>query len=439
MDIEENKNTEEIIFSPRILELKNGYNFSRFSKDILAGLIVAIIAIPLSIALALSSGVGVKEGLFTAIIAGGVISLFGGTKFQIAGPTAAFATIVANIVTKEGMNALIISTLFAGLLMVIFGILRLGKFIKYMPEIVTLSFTLAIATSILFGELKNFFGLTYTETAIESIDKIKLFAQYISTINPYAFALSLVSLLIIVFWKKLPKISTFIPSTLIAIIISIIASIIINKTINAGTIKTIGDLYEIPHDLPTFVFPSFKSFNYLSIIKNGFMIAILASLESLLSAVVADKMGDDKHYSNTELIAQGLGNIASCLFGGIPATGAIARTASNIKAGSTSPVSGIFASIVIFLVLLFFGPYTAYIPLPCIAAILVSVAYNMSGWRNIRDLVKKSKNTKELVANYILLIIVFAITLLFNLIVAIALGCVIYAIFVKMKFITKKN
>lgn len=436
-----NKNIEkEPIFSPQILEIRKNYNFSFLSKDLISGLIVAIIALPLSIALALSSGVGVKEGLFTAIIAGFVVSLLGGTKFQIAGPTAAFATIVANIVAKEGMNTLVISTLFAGVLMICFALLRLGKLIKYMPEVVTLSFTAAIAVSIAIGELKDFFGLDYSQKAIESFDKIRLFATYIGTTNYYALALSVVCLLIIILWKKLPKISTIIPPTLVAVVFSIIATTLINNIYQRDVIHTIGSLYEIPNSLPHLVIPNFSSgINWISIAKNAFSIFFLASLESLLSAVVADKMSSTKHLPNTELIAQGVANIASCLFGGIPATGAIARTASNIKAGAVSPLSGIFASLFLFLILLFFAPYTAYIPMPCIAAILISVAYNMSGWRNIKKLLQSSKSTNEIIANLTLILVVFILTLIFNLIFAIATGCILYAIFAKTKIISKNE
>ncbi len=399
---------------PMLFSVMKSYDGKKFVKDVVAGIIVAIIALPLSIALALASGVGPEQGIYTAIVAGFLISFFGGSRVQIAGPTAAFATIVAGIIAKKGMDGLIIATVIAGIILILMGVFRLGGLIKYIPYTITTGFTAGIAVTILIGQIKDFMGLTFPEgtVTIETIDKIKAIALNIKTVNYQALIVGGVCLLILIVW---PLITDKIPGSLIAVIVGILMVKFLKMDV-----KTIGDLYTISNKLPAFHLPAVSVDSVMSVIPDGFTIAVLAAIESLLSCVVADSMINSHHRSNMELIAQGIGNVGSALFGGIPATGAIARTAANIKNGGRSPIAGMVHSIVLVLVLVLLMPYAALIPMPTIAAILFMVAYNMCQWRTFVHLCKTSPKSDILV-----LVITFVLTVSFDLVVAIEVGMLI--------------
>lgn len=396
---------------PKLFSVMKNYSKEQFTKDVISGIIVAIIALPLSIALALASGVGPEQGIYTAIVAGFIISFLGGSRVQIAGPTAAFATIVAGIVMKSGMDGLIVATVIAGIILILMGIFRLGNLIKFIPFTITTGFTAGIAVTIAIGQIKDFLGLTYAEGVkpIETLDKLKAVFTFINTINVQAVIVGVVCLAILIVW---PKVSQMIPGSLIAVIVGILMVKLLNMNVN-----TIGDLYTINASLPKFSMPALSFELIRAEIPDGFTIAILAAIESLLSCVVADSMINSKHRSNMELIAQGLGNIGSVLFGGIPATGAIARTAANIKNGGRTPIAGMVHSVVLLLVLVVLMPYAALIPMPTIAAILFMVAYNMSGWRVFTNLVKTAPKSDILV-----LVATFLLTVIFDLVVAIEVG-----------------
>ena len=361
--------------------LKN-YSLKQLGTDVVSGIIVAIIALPLSIALALASGVGPEEGLYTAIVAGFIIAFLGGSRVQIAGPTAAFATIVAGIIARSGMEGMMLATIIAGVILVLMGFLRLGGLIKFIPYTITTGFTSGIAVTIVIGQIKDFLGLTYPAgtVTIETTEKLKAIAENFGTFNPYALLVGAISLAILII---MPKITEKIPGSLIAVI----AGILIVK-LSGIPVNTIGDLYTISNKLPTLHIPQFSIAAVRTALPDGFTIAILAAIESLLSCVVADSMINSHHRSNMELIAQGCGNIGSALFGGIPATGAIARTAANIKNGGRTPVAGMVHSAVLVLVLVVLMPYAALIPMPTIAAILFMVAYNMCQWRTFVHLAR---------------------------------------------------
>ena len=393
---------------PKLFSVMKTYTKQQFAKDVISGIIVAIIALPLSIALALASGVGPEQGIYTAIIAGFLISLLGGSRVQIAGPTAAFATIVAGIVAKNGMEGLVAATLIAGVLLIFMGVFRLGNLIRFIPFTITTGFTAGIAVTIVIGQLKDFFGLTYAAGVkpIETMEKVKAVIDYFSTINIQALIVGIVCLAILIVW---PKISETIPGSLIAVIVGIVMVKCLDMKVN-----TIGDLYTISSSLPQFHFPALTLDVIRREFSDGFTIAILAAIESLLSCVVADSMINSKHRSNMELIAQGVGNIGSVLFGGIPATGAIARTAANIKNGGRTPIAGMVHSVVLLLVLVILMPYAALIPMPTIAAILFMVAYNMCGWRTFVQLCKTAPKS-----DIIVLVATFVLTVVFDLVVAI--------------------
>ncbi len=401
---------------PMLFTTLKGYTKKQLISDVVAGIIVAVIALPLSIALALASGVGPEEGLYTAIIAGFLISFFGGSRVQIAGPTAAFATIVAGVIAKNGLEGLALATVMAGILLILMGVFRLGSLIRFIPHTITTGFTAGIAVTILIGQLKDFFGLTYPDgtTAIETMEKLEIFFEHISTINLWSVLVGVISLIILIIT---PKFTSKIPGSLIAVIVGIAVVKIFSLSVN-----TIGDLYTVSSALPTFHMPSFNLGLVKTVLPDAFTIAILAAIESLLSCVVADGMTGSKHRSDAELVAQGIGNIGSALFGGIPATGAIARTAANIKNGGQTPIAGIVHAIVLLLVLVLLMPYAALIPMPVIAAVLFVVAYNMCQWRPFVNIVKTSPKGDVLV-----LIVTFLLTVIFDLIVAIAVGLILAA------------
>lgn len=399
---------------PMLLTSLKSYSGAQFVKDVTAGIIVAIIALPLSIALALASGVGPEAGIFTAIVAGFVISALGGSSVQIAGPTAAFATIVAGIVASEGMEGLVIATILAGIFLVIMGLCHFGSLIKFIPFTITTGFTSGIAVTIVIGQLKDFFGIVYPEGVkpIETMEKMSAFVENIGTVNVDALIVGGVSLAILIIS---PMIFKRIPGSLLAVI----AEILMVKLLPLK-VSSIGNLYTISNALPTFHIPTFTMDAITAAIPNAFIIAVLAAIESLLSCVVADGMINGKHRSDMELVAQGAGNIASALFGGIPATGAIARTAANIKNGGRTPVAGMVHSVTLVVVLVVLMPYAGMIPMPTIAAILFIVAYNMCQWRTFAHLVKTAPKS-----DIIVLITTFVLTVIFDLVVAIEIGMVL--------------
>lgn len=398
---------------PMLLTCMKTYSREQFVKDVTAGIIVAIIALPLSIALALAlaSGVGPEAGIFTAIVAGFVISALGGSSVQIAGPTAAFATIVAGIVAKNGLDGLVIATILAGIFLILMGLCHFGTLIRFIPYTITTGFTAGIAVTIVIGQLKDFFGVTYPDGVkpIETMEKLHAFVENCGTVNLSAVIVGVVSLVILIIS---PYIFKKIPGSLLAVV----AGILMVKFLPLKA-STIGDLYSISNALPGFHLPALSLAAVEDAIPNAFTIAVLAAIESLLSCVVADGMINGKHRSDMELVAQGAGNIASALFGGIPATGAIARTAANIKNGGRTPIAGMVHSITLVLVLVVLMPYAGMIPMPTIAAILFVVAYNMCQWRPFAHLIQTAPKSDILV-----LLVTFFLTVVFDLVVAIEIG-----------------
>ncbi len=408
---------------PKIIDTLKDYNGKKFTEDLIAGIIVAIIALPLSIALAIASGAAPEQGLYTAIVAGFVIALLGGSKVNISGPTAAFATIVAGIIATNGMDGLVVATIMAGIILILMGIFRMGGLIKYIPHTITVGFTSGIAVTIFAGQLKDFFGITFPSGthAVETTEKISAVIKNFGTVNWFSVLVGTLALLILIFW---PRVSKKIPGSLIAVIFGVFFVLLLKLDVN-----TIGTLYpDISNAPPKFSVPQFDLSKIPSLIPDAFTIAILAAIESLLSCVVSDGMIGDKHNSNTELIAQGAGNICSGLFGGIPATGAIARTAANVKNGGKSPVSGMIHAVVLLLVLVLLMPYASFIPMSVIAAILFIVAYNMSEWREFLHIVKESPKTDILV-----LVLTFVLTVVFDLVVAIITGLIVHFVIVFLK------
>ena len=399
---------------PMLLTSLKNYNRSQFVKDVTAGIIVAIIALPLSIALALASGVGPEAGIFTAIVAGFVISALGGSSVQIAGPTAAFATIVAGIVAKNGMDGLIIATILAGVFLILMGLCHFGSLIKFIPYTITTGFTSGIAVTIVIGQLKDFFGISYPNGVkpIETVEKLRAFFENFFTFSLDALIVGGVSLAILIL---APYVLKKVPGSLPAVIVGILMVRFLPLKV-----ATIGNLYTISNSLPTLHIPTMSLSMIGDALPNAFTIAVLAAIESLLSCVVADGMINGKHRSDMELVAQGAGNIASALFGGIPATGAIARTAANIKNGGRTPIAGIVHSITLVIVLVVLMPFAGMIPMPTIAAILFVVAYNMCQWRTFVHLIRTAPKS-----DIIVLLTTFILTVVFDLVVAIEIGMVL--------------
>ena len=391
-------------------------------KDIVSGIVVAVVALPLSIALAIASGVSPERGIYTAIVAGFLIAMLGGSRVQISGPTAAFATIVAGIVATDGLEGLVAATLIAGVILILMGLLKLGTLIRFVPYTITTGFTAGIAVTIVIGQIKDFLGLTYPAgtVTIDAADKLAAVAANISTFNWQALLVGLVCLAILILW---PRVNDKIPASLVAVIVGAVMVPLFGMNVN-----TIGDLYTIQAGLPQFQVPQLSFELFRNELSNGVTIAILAAIESLLSCVVADSMISAHHRCNMELVAQGVGNIGSVLFGGIPATGAIARTAANVKSGGRTPIAGMVHALVLLAVLVFLMPYAALIPMPTIAAILLQVAYNMSGWRNFAHLCRTA--SKGAVGA---LLLTFVLTIVFDLVTAIAAGMTITVVlFMKM-------
>ena len=407
-------------FKPKLFSVMKNYSGSQLVKDIVAGIIVAIIALPLSIALAIASGVGPEAGIYTAIVAGFIVSFLGGSRVQIAGPTAAFATIVAGIVMKDGREGLMIATIMAGILLIIMGLCRFGSLLKYIPDPITTGFTAGIAVTLFIGQIKDFTGISYQhgEKPIETGEKVMALINNAVTLNWQAVMVGAIALVILIVW---PIFFKKIPSSFIAVIVTAVIVEVFHLDVN-----TIGKQFaDIPAGLPPFSvdFSVFTFENIRGQLSNAVTIAFLAGVESLLSAVVADSMIGSKHRPNAELVAQGLGNMASACFGGIPATGAIARTAANIKNGGKTPVAGMVHAVTLLVVVVFLMPYAKLIPMPCIAAILFQVAYNMSGWRRFVKLVKSSPKS-----DIVVLLITFALTVIFDLVVAIEVGVILAAV-----------
>ncbi|XZH05974.1 SulP family inorganic anion transporter [Clostridium perfringens] len=404
------------MYKPKLISLlddkENGFSKEQFFKDLIAGIIVAIIALPLSIALGISSGVSPEKGLITAIIAGFIISLLGGSRVQIGGPTGAFVVIVFGIIQNHGVDGLIIATFMAGIILVLFGLLRFGSLIKYIPYPITVGFTSGIAVTLFSTQVKDFLGLSMTKTPSEFIPKWEAYISHMNTTNLYTLAIGLLALIILIFW---PKINKKIPGSLIALIVTTLVVFIFNLPV-----ATIGSQFgKISSNIPMPHIPNLNLNTLKALIGPAFTIALLGGIESLLSAVVSDGMIGDKHNSNAELIAQGIANMGSSLFGGIPATGAIARTAANVKNGGRTPISGIVHSITLLLIMLVFMPLAKFIPLTTLSAILIIVSYNMSEWRTFKAILKAPKS------DIAILLTTFFLTVLFDLVIAIGIGMVV--------------
>lgn len=401
---------------PKLFDVMKGYTKEQLIKDILSGIIVAIIALPLSIALAIASGVGPVQGLYTAIVAGFFISFFGGSRVQIGGPTAAFVVIIYGIVTTYGTDGLIVATIMAGIILCIMGLCHFGSLIKYIPYTITTGFTCGIAVTLFVGQIKDFLGLDIGAVPSEFVEKLGAYAANITSINPVTVAIGAVALVILILW---PKVTDKLPGSLIAIIVTTAIVYFAKLPVN-----TIGSVYgELSSAFPSFHMPSFSYKLVQELISPAFTIAILAGIESLLSAVVSDGMIGDTHKSNAELIGQGLGNIFSGLFGGIPATGAIARTAANVRNGGRTPIAGITHCITLSIILVVLMPLASLIPMTTLAAVLLVVAWNMADWTSFLHLCKTAPKS-----DVIVLVATFFLTVFFDLVVAIEVGVVLAAL-----------
>ena len=392
------------------------YDKKTFMSDLMAGIIVGIVALPLAIAFGIASGVTPEKGIITAIVAGLVISLFGGSKVQIGGPTGAFIIIIYGIIQKYGFEGLTIATLMAGFFLVLFGLLRLGTIIKYIPYPIVVGFTSGIAVTIFTTQIKDLFGLTLSSNPSDFIEKWGVYLQNFNTIDPWCALIGVASVVVI---AVTPRFSKKIPGSLIAIILMTIVALLLKNFAGVLSIETIGDRFSISNELPAAQVPDMNWETIKSLVSPAITIAILGAIESLLSATVADGVIGDHHDSNTELVAQGLANIASPLFGGIPATGAIARTMTNINNGGKTPVAGIIHAVVLLLIFLFLMPLAKYIPMACLAGVLVVVSYGMCGWRSFLELMKNPKS------DVTVLLITFFLTIIFDLTIAIEVGLII--------------
>ncbi|MGG5462039.1 SulP family inorganic anion transporter [Clostridium sp. B9] len=404
------------MYKPKLLSLlgdkENGLSKEQFFKDLIAGIIVAIIALPLSIALGISSGVSPEKGLITAIIAGFIISLLGGSRVQIGGPTGAFVVIVFGIIQDHGIDGLIIATFMAGIILILFGILKFGSLIKYIPYPITVGFTSGIAVTLFSTQVKDFLGLQMAQTPSEFVPKWEAYISHMNTTNYYTLAIGILALAILIFW---PNFCKKIPGSLIALIVTTLVVYFFNLPV-----ATIGSQFgKISSAIPMPHIPALNLGTFKALIGPAFTIALLGGIESLLSAVVSDGMIGDKHNSNAELIAQGFANIGSSLFGGIPATGAIARTAANVKNGGRTPIAGIVHSITLLLIMLVFMPLAKFIPLTTLAAILMVVSYNMSEWRSFKAILKAPKS------DITILLTTFFLTVFFDLVIAIGIGMLV--------------
>lgn len=414
------------MFKPELINSIKTYSFKTFLSDLTAGIIVGIVALPLAIAFSIASGLPPERGLFTAITAGFCISLFGGSKVQIGGPTGAFAVIIYAAVNEFGYSGLVTATLMAGIMLILMGIFKMGGLIKFIPYTIITGFTAGIAVTIASGQIGDFFGLTLKELPSDFIGRIQVYAGNFSAVNFYSLAIAVISLAVIFLW---PKITKKIPGSLIVILLASIVNIILERTLGWHT-ETIGSRYgSIPASLPLPSMPEISPSAITRLFPTAVSISMLAAIESLLSASVADGMTGTKHDSNTELIAQGIANILSPIFGGIPATGAVARTATNIKNGGKTPVAGIIHSVTLLLIMLALGKFVLYIPMAAISAVLVSVAWNMAGFGSIRALMKGQKSDIFVLAT------TFLLTVFIDLTVAIGAGLGFAAFFFIKKMI----
>lgn len=414
------------VFTPKLFTTLRSYTKERFLEDALAGWIVAVVAIPLAIAFGISSGVGPTEGLVTAIIAGFIISAFGGSKVQIGGPTGAFIVIIYGIIQQHGLAGLLIATIMAGILLILMGLFKLGNVIKFVPYPVIVGFTAGIAVTIFSTQMNDLFGMGIQDAPADFIHKWICYFEHWRDINWWAFAVGISSLLIIIFSTKINK---KIPGSLVAIILMTLVVWLLRKFGGVTSITTIGDLYTLPSGMPAPHLPALEfeeGKTWINLVQDlfpsAFTIAMLGAIESLLSAMVADGVIGDKHNSNTELIAQGLANVVTPFFGGIPATGAIARTMANINNGGRTPVAGIVHAAMLLLVLICFGPLVGMIPMACLAGVLLVVSYNMAGIRSVIGLSKAPKS------DFIVMIVTFVLTVIFDLTIAIEVGLLLAVI-----------
>lgn len=403
-------------FKPRLLHCLKNYNRKTFVADLMAGIIVGIVALPLAIAFGIASGVTPEKGIITAIVAGFVISALGGSKVQIGGPTGAFIIIIYGIIQQYGMEGLTIATLMAGVFLILFGFLHLGTIIKFIPYPIVVGFTSGIAITIFTTQVKDLFGLNIASVPSDFIEKWICYFNNFSTVDLWSSVIGIVSVVIIMLT---PKVSKKIPGSLVAIIVMTVAALLLKQFAGVESIETIGDRFAISNSLPEATVPALSWETIKNLVSPAITIAILGAIESLLSAAVADGVIGDHHNSNTELIAQGVANLASPIFGGIPATGAIARTMTNINNGGRTPIAGIVHAVVLLLIFLFLMPLAKYIPMACLAGVLVVVSYGMSGWRSFLALMKNPKS------DVTVLLITFFLTIIFDLTIAIEVGLII--------------
>ena len=407
-------------FKPKLFSTMKTYNRKQFTTDLLAGIIVGIVALPLAIAFGIASGVTPEKGIITAIVAGLIVSLFGGSKAQIGGPTGAFIIIIYGIIQQYGFEGLTIATLLAGVFLIMFGVLHLGTIIKYIPYPIVVGFTSGIALTIFTTQIKDLLGLSMATVPSDFIEKWIAYIGAFPTIDWWSAGVGIASVAVIALWPKLTRHSAIgkLPGSLIAIILMTIAALLLKQYAGVMTIETIGDRFSISNQLPGAQVPSLTWDVIKGLVSPAITIAILGAIESLLSATVADGVIGDRHNSNTELIAQGIANLASPIFGGIPATGAIARTMTNINNGGRTPVAGIIHAAVLLLIFLFLMPLAQYIPMACLAGVLVIVSYNMSGWRSFTSILKNPKS------DVIVLWVTFLLTVIFDLTIAIEVGLI---------------
>ena len=400
---------------PKMFSAMRNYDKKTFMADLMSGIIVGIVALPLAIAFGIASGVSPEKGIITAIVAGLLISVFGGSKVQIGGPTGAFIVIVAGIINQYGIQGLTIATLMAGVFLIGFGLLRLGTIIKYIPYPIIVGFTSGIAVTIFTTQIKDLLGMQMTNVPSDFVEKWIAYFQHISSIDLWSTIVGLTSVIII---ALIPKYSKRIPGSLVAIVLLTVVAMLLKQYAGVNSIETIGDRFSINSQLPDAVVPALSWETIKDLVTPAFTIAVLGAIESLLSATVADGVIGDHHNSNTELIGQGIANLVSPLFGGIPATGAIARTMTNINNGGRTPMAGIIHAVVLLLIFLFLMPLAQYIPMACLAGVLVVVSYGMSGWRSFVALMRNPKS------DITVLLLTFFLTIIFDLTVAIEVGII---------------
>ncbi len=404
------------MYKPKLISCLKHYDKKTLSADIMAGIIVGIVALPLAIAFGIASGVSPEKGIITAIVAGLLVSVFGGSKVQIGGPTGAFIIIIYGIIEQYGVSGLTIATLMAGAFLVLFGLLRLGTIIQYIPYPIVVGFTSGIAITIFSTQVKDFFGMQIEKVPSDFVEKWICYANNVSTIDLWSLFIGMLSLVTII---VLPRISKKIPGSLIAIILTTVVALVLRNYLGITSIETIGDRFSISSDMPGADVPELSWMTMKGLVQPALTIALLGAIESLLSATVADGVIGDRHNSNNELIGQGIANLVTPIFGGIPATGAIARTMTNINNGGRTPVAGIIHAVVLLLIFLFLMPLAKYIPMACLAGILVMVSYNMCGIPSFLGILRNPKS------DITVLLVTFFLTIIFDLTIAIEVGIVI--------------